>query len=54
MSQYQQVSISAELNLCLDVCVPLAALSVNFQGKYLSINGKVMFIFETKLFCYFN
>ena len=30
------------------------ALSVNFLGKYLFLNGKAMFIFETKLVCYFN
>ena len=32
----------------------LTALSINSLGKYLFFSAKGMFIFETKLVCYFN
>ena len=35
MPQYQHIGVSTELHLWLEVWVLLAALSVNFQGKYL-------------------
>ena len=54
MPQNQHVWVSTELYLWFDVWVPLAALSVNFLGKYKFLNGKEMFIFETVLVCYFN
>ena len=54
MPQYQHVSVSTELHLLFDVWVPLTALSVSFLGKNLLLDGKAMFIFETKLVCYFN
>ena len=46
--------VSTELHLWFIVWISLAALSVNFLGKYLFFNWKALFIFETKLACCFN
>ena len=46
--------VSSKLHLWFSVWVLLAALSVNFQGKYLFFNWKVTFIFEMKLAYCFN
>ena len=46
--------LSAELHLWFDVWVPLAALSVNFLRKYLFLNRKATFLFETEPACCFN
>ena len=53
MWQYQQVWVSTELHLMFGFPL-VVALSVNFPGKYLFLNEKAIFIFETKLVCYFN
>ena len=47
MPQYQQVCVSTELHLMF-VSPLVLPLSVNFLGKDLFLNGKVMFIFEKK------